>query len=113
MRGAPVLPAPPNQSRICSALALQEMASNKHDPVLGPCSPPQPPSCDPPRLQEEHHIPVRARCFGKPHKSTRKTQNIGVCFNKDHKGLWLHISDEARQKAFCPRGHERRTNPSH
>ena len=111
MRGAPVLPTPPNQSQTCSAPALQEMASDEHGRVLGPCSPPQPPSCDPPRLQEEHHIPVRARCFGKPHKSTRKTQNIGVYFNKDHKGLWLHISDEARQKAFCPRGRKRQAEP--
>ena len=58
MRGASVLPTPPNQSQTCSVPALQEMASNERGQVLGPCSPPQPPSCDPPRLQEEPHIPV-------------------------------------------------------
>lgn len=45
MRGAPVPPAPPNPDR----RSLSASSSR---------SPSQPPSCDPPRLQGEHHIPV-------------------------------------------------------
>ena len=46
MRGAPgTTQRPSSKSRVLR-------------PFSRPCSSPQPPSCDPPRLQEEHHIPV-------------------------------------------------------
>ena len=38
----------------------------------------QPPSCDPPRLQEEHHIPVRPTCGVRGSQSTGITQNLGA-----------------------------------
>ena len=64
MRGAPVPPAPPNPDR----RSLSASSSR---------SPSQPPSCDPPRLQGEHHIPVDPRCCGSLGPSSSNPQNVG------------------------------------
>jgi hypothetical protein len=40
-------------------------------PFSGSCSLPQPPSCDPPRLQREHHIPVDP-VYSAAHRGSRE-----------------------------------------
>ena len=52
MRGASVPPTPPNLSRTCSVLALQEMASKEHDLGLRPLFLPATAKLRPPQATE-------------------------------------------------------------
>ena len=90
MRGAPVPPAPPNPDR----RSLSASSSR---------SPSQPPSCDPPRLQGEHHIPVDRRCCASVGPSSSNPQNIGGQESVGHNPLWLQVP---------PRNTLRRSGPT-
>ena len=61
------------------------------------CSSPQLPSCDPPRLQEETHIPVdrqlaRCRCV----RQRKNPQNLASTDPVDHKPLWVRLRPPVR-----------------
>ena len=70
--------------RTPSLLGVPELEQGPPSQISNSSPSPQPPGCDPPRLQERPHIPVPPLYDHGRRPSTGKTQNMGVRTTNDH-----------------------------